>query len=224
MLRILAIGDTLPFEEATLALVGAGLLLIVGLWPSRTERAGWLGVVSTGIYLLLPLVLIFAFDLYKPAWIKFLAVVLPCFHILVAHGVENLAHFVVGYCRPGIGRFRISNLRSLLSVSVLVLVSVATFPSLRNLYFDPAYSREDYRQIAADIVETVRSGDAVILNAPNQWEVFTYYYPDRDVHPAPYRPGLAGAEAAGRTGAPRASSAAAAKTSTLAPMATQMVR
>ena len=27
-----------------------------------------------------------------------------------------------------------------------------------------------------------------MINAPNQWEVFTYYYPDRDVYPAPYRP------------------------------------
>ncbi|MEA3338932.1 MAG: hypothetical protein U9R15_03105, partial [Chloroflexota bacterium] len=65
---------------------------------------------------------------------------------------------------------------------------------LHNLYFDPAYARDDYRQIASDIAASVRPGDAVILNAPNQWEVFTYYYPDQDVYPAPYHPDLAGAD------------------------------
>jgi len=62
------------------------------------------------------------------------------------------------------------------------------YPSLRNLYFNPDYARDDYRQIAADVAAGVRPGDAIVLNAPNQWEVFTYYYPDRDVYPAPYRP------------------------------------
>jgi len=65
---------------------------------------------------------------------------------------------------------------------------------LRNLYFDPKYFRDDYRQIAADVAASARPGDAVILNAPNQWEVFTYYYPDQDVYPAPYRPNQAGVE------------------------------
>jgi hypothetical protein len=61
-------------------------------------------------------------------------------------------------------------------------------PSLDNLYHNPAYARDDYRGIAADITAAWRDGDAIVLNAPNQWEVFTYYYPDQDVHPAPYRP------------------------------------
>jgi hypothetical protein len=64
----------------------------------------------------------------------------------------------------------------------------ALFPSLHNLYFDPAYARDNYRQIAADIRARQRPGDAIVLNAPNQWEVFTYYYPDRAVYPAPYHP------------------------------------
>jgi len=73
--------------------------------------------------------------------------------------------------------------------SALGLYLVGTFFSLYNLYFDPTYARDDYRQIAADVATIVRFGDAaVILNAPNQWEVFTYYYLNRDVYPAPYHP------------------------------------
>lgn len=76
-----------------------------------------------------------------------------------------------------------------------VLATIAVYPSLRNLYFDPTYARDDYRQIAADVAAALRPGDAIILNAPNQWEVFTYYYPDQDVYSAPYRPGSEGVEA-----------------------------
>jgi hypothetical protein len=47
---------------------------------------------------------------------------------------------------------------------------------LRNYYLDPAYARSDYRGIAAYISSVARKRDAVLLNAPNQWEVFTYYY------------------------------------------------
>jgi 4-amino-4-deoxy-L-arabinose transferase-like glycosyltransferase len=118
VLRVLSVGTTLPTGEATVALAGAGILLLVGLWPvllalpprvpprvlvavskvegrptewsRRDDRVGWLGVASIALYLLLPIVLIFAFDLYKPAWLKFLVVVLPPFHLLLAHGVENL--------------------------------------------------------------------------------------------------------------------------------------
>jgi mannosyltransferase len=176
VLRVLSVGVTLSVEEATTVMVGIGALLLVGLWPRRTDRAGWLGVASLVVYLLLPVALIFAFDLYKPSWLKFLVVVLPPFHILIAHGIETLS-------RLPIPKFQFLT-RALLLVSCLLLMA----PSLRNLYFDLVYARDDYRQIAADIAALARRSDAVILDAPNQWEVFTYYYPDQDVYPAPYRP------------------------------------
>ncbi len=206
VLRILSVGITLPVGEATVALVGAGLLLLAGLWPlllrpeepeqdgssqRRLFRAaqpqGWLGIASVALYLAFPIILIFAFDLYKPAWLKFLVVVLPPFHILLAHGIENLARFAIRGSPT-------SNLQSLISFIAIALITATTFPSLRNLYFDPKYFRDDYRQIAADVAASACPGDAVILNAPNQWEVFTYYYPDQDVYPAPYRPDKAGVE------------------------------
>ena len=202
-LSVLSVGVTLPAKEAWAVLVGAGLLLIVGLWPARSStrglknvtRADWLGIASLGTYLLLPIALIFAFDLYKPAWLKFMLVVLPSFHIIVARGI----------CRvqiPDLGRRGTKGqlgaaICSLHPASIVLLVAylVATVPSLLNLYFDPAYARDDYRKIAADVTADARPGDGIVLNAPNQWEVFTYYYPDREVHPAPYRPGPDEAEA-----------------------------
>jgi len=202
VLRILSVGITLPVEEATAVLIGVGLLLPVGLWPAlpipsvakgnpakgprQVGRTGWFGVVSVALYLLLPIALILAFDLYKPAWLKFLVVVLPPFHILIAHGVENLA---------GLARHVTRNTQHVLCLSLLTILTILLLPSLHNLYFDPTYARDDYRQIGADVAASARPSDGIILNAPNQWEVFTYYYPDPDVYPAPYRPDPAEVEA-----------------------------
>jgi mannosyltransferase len=179
VLRWLTVGNTLPLEEARVALIGAGLLLVVSLWPRKGQR---FGVVSLALYLLLPILLIFAFDLYKEAWLKFLVVALPPFHILIAHGIETLAQGA---------RCKKQEARILHRASCILLISlsaVAVYPSLNNLYFNPAYFRDNYRQIAADIAATAGTDSAIVLNAPNQWEVFTYYYPDRDVYPAPYHP------------------------------------
>ncbi|MCK4315185.1 MAG: glycosyltransferase family 39 protein, partial [Anaerolineae bacterium] len=217
VLRVLSVGTTLPIGEATVALAGAVVLLLVGLWPvlhalpprvlvavskvegrptewsQRDDRVGWLGVASIALYLLLPIVFIFAFDLYKPAWLKFLVVVLPPFYLLLAHGVENLTSLTLYALRDTQHATR--NTRCVVRGICYVSLLAAPLPSLHNLYFNPAYARDDYRQIAADVAAALRPGDAVILDAPNQWEVFTYYYPDQDVYPAPYRPGPAKAEA-----------------------------
>jgi hypothetical protein len=58
--------------------------------------------------------------------------------------------------------------------------------SLQNLYFNPAYARADYRGMAARIEAENHPNAGIILNAPNQWEVFTYYHRDgAPVYPIP---------------------------------------
>ncbi len=184
--RALTVGITLEGVQARPVLIGAGILLALGLWPRR-KRA--LAVTTLALWLLVPLVLIFAFDLYKPAYLKFLLAVLPSFHILLAAGIHNLA-------RP-FRRLRPLSSPTLLPFHVFTFYALTFYaltfyalaPSLRNLYFNPAYARDDYRQIAADVASLGRPGDGVILNAPNQWEVFTYYYRgDLPLYPAPYHP------------------------------------
>ena len=142
-------------------------------------------LLSPYLYLLTPIILFFAFDLYKPAWLKFLIIALPPFHLLIAQATQQVSRFMFHASRF---TFHVS------LFAFCALLALITYPSLQNLYFDPAYARDDYRQIAADIRAVSRPGDAVILNAPNQWEVFTYYYPDQDVYPAPYRPSVSSAE------------------------------
>jgi mannosyltransferase len=62
------------------------------------------------------------------------------------------------------------------------------------LYSDAAYQRADYRAMVRAILRDPVAGDAVILDAPNQEEVFRYYYQgDAPVYPLP--PGLGGNDA-----------------------------
>ncbi|MFW6082711.1 MAG: glycosyltransferase family 39 protein, partial [Chloroflexota bacterium] len=200
LIRVLSVGTTLPLGDAAVAIVGSGALLLLSfcspgkLGPRAVEgrEENW-AVLGLGVYLVVPLSLLLGLDLYKPAWLKFLVIALPPFHLLMARGTCFL-----GFTASQLLRLREPwglRLRTLTYVLVLALAGLIVRPSLCNLYFDPAYARDDYRQLAADIRAMSRPGDAVVLNAPNQWEVFTYYHPDKDVHPAPYRPGPGAGEA-----------------------------
>ncbi len=180
VLHVLCVGITLPEASPTAVILVLGwILLMQWVLRSRGGVSSWFNLVSVALYLLLPIILIFAFDLYKPEWLKFLVVVLPPFHLLAAWGIVSL----IGLTSPS---SRV--IRGLVCAALFILLAALFLPSLYNLYFAPAYARDDYRQITTDLSAAVRPGDAIILNAPNQWEVFTYYYPDRDVYPAPYRP------------------------------------
>ena len=47
---------------------------------------------------------------------------------------------------------------------------------LSQQYFDPGLRRDDYRGLVQAIQREARPSDAVVLSAPNQVEVFSYYY------------------------------------------------
>ncbi len=191
--RVLTVGVTQSLGDAGTAMAIFVALSVVGLWPGADARegqdgelVGWWEAASLAIYLVVPLGLFFGFDLYKPAWLKFLIVLLAPYHVLVARGVWTAGGLASRTWGRTLSQQRITRL-VVCGVLVIALAMLA-YPSLRNLYFDPAYARDDYRQIAAHIRDVWRPGDAIVLNAPNQWEVFTYYYPDRYVYPAPYHP------------------------------------
>ena len=123
------------------------------------------------LWLITPITLLGLAGATLPSYMKFFTVVVPPFWLLVALGVEALPQLRV----PPIGR--------------LILVAVLAWPmgnALNNLYHDPTYFRADYRAIAQQIEAEAHPTAAVILNAPNQWEVFTYYFKDVPaVYPLP---------------------------------------
>ncbi len=169
--QILATGPAAaPWHDASWLL----LLLLLVYFPRRSGRlepavAGAAPVV----WLVVPVALILALGLYKEAYLKFLIVVSPAYCLLV------------GRLLGGTGLVRRAGERVLATLVGLLVVSAALY-GLRNYYTDPAYARDDYRSMAAYLEAVGRPGDAVVLNAPGQQEVFAYYYDgDLPVYPLP---------------------------------------
>lgn len=178
-----ASGDGLPFPQAALAithwltlgptatLLPAWTLLLAGLLLALalTRR----GQTITPIFAaLIPAGIVLFAGIYSDTFAKFLIIAVPAWLVLLGNGLAALAP------TPAAARRMPSVLIRLTAALTLLAALALNATALRALYFDPAYARADYRTIATYIQSVARPGDAVLLNAPNQWEVFTYYYPD----------------------------------------------
>ena len=175
MARTLVVGVTSPEHQAAYILPLLGLIGALILWKlPRARFSTWAAFTMA----FLPMVLFASFGFYRPAYLKFLIISLsPLALCLTALLSEWLPVHL--------------NLRwtTALIICLLLIFTPAQVTALQHLYNDPAYARDDYRGIAAFIEMAAQPGDAVLLNAPNQWEVFTYYYRgDLPVYTGPYRP------------------------------------
>jgi hypothetical protein len=179
----LSFGLTIPTGVVAIGLLAVSFLALVSVLPPADEDDeqpdGLPYLLRWGLAALLVLVpvgLILGLGLYKEAYQKFLLVSSAPLSLLVARGA-------VGGWRiaSGIGTWGEQNAISGYRGVVLLLVALVLFDSARsldNLYHDSTYARADYRAIARYVEAQARPGDAILLNAPNQWEVFTYYHHD----------------------------------------------
>jgi 4-amino-4-deoxy-L-arabinose transferase-like glycosyltransferase len=186
-LRMLSVGETAPNDNLTRWIVlGTAALAVVGAWngvaapgeggAKRRRGAATLGLTALSLAPAVTMAALAAIGrpAYRP---KFYLVASPAFALLMGNGIALLE-------RPSGRRRSIANRVSLLLC--LGLVAVGAARSLQNYYVNPAYARSNYRAIAADIAAAARADDAILLNAPNQWEVFTYYYREgAPVYPLP---------------------------------------
>ncbi len=158
--RWLVLGQTIGRGEAMWALAAAGLLCLLGLFAGRRALVAVAHIAA-------PLGLMLVVGATDPAFFKFLLVAAPfvCLLMGLAWALPRRWLWL-----PGV-------------LTALVLAGSAL--SLRHLYADPAYARADYRAMAARIAAD-DGNVGVILVAPNQWEVFTYYHRDgAPVYPLP---------------------------------------
>jgi len=182
--RWLGLGATIEPGAARWPLLAAAVLLALGLWPGREGRqrpslGAAFSVLVALCGLLLPVLMAVVTGATRPAYFKFMLVSVPFLALLLGRG------WAVGWRAAG-GRGRwVWPLR----LALLGLAAVAGWGgvrSLHNMYFDPAYARDDYRGIAARIAAEDHPDAGVILDAPNQWEVFTYYHQEgAPVYPLP---------------------------------------
>lgn len=124
--------------------------------------------IPAGITIFLPILFNYSVGTVSPSFLKFYVVTIPFAGVLLS---------VLGNI-PRVGIW-------LSWGTVLALIAVMA-PSLTNNYFNPEFARADYRSMAARILDEAHPDRGVVLVAPNQWEAFTYYYPDSgDVYPLP---------------------------------------
>ena len=171
--RWLVLGSTVGRDEALWALVAAAILAALGLVavvrlltrhpPPATRHLP----PASPVMVVVPLALMYLVGATDPAFFKFLLAAVPFLCLLMG----------LGWAAPRRWRW----LPALLTALVLAGSAV----SLGNLYRDPAFARADYRAMAARIAADDRNV-GIILVAPNQWEVFTYYHRDgAPVYPLP---------------------------------------
>ncbi len=161
-------GETLPAGETAVPLLAALVLAGLGMIYGRFRTLFPLIMLTT------PLAFMVASGATQPQYFKFLGVAVPFLALLVAGGWI-----------PESGDWKKST-QFLVSSLFLFLLLWGNGRALHNLYANPTYARADYRSMAARIVAENHPNAAVVLNAPNQWEVFTYYFPDvARVYPLP---------------------------------------
>lgn len=160
--RWLLFGATVQPDEVALASGAALVLLLWGAW------VGGRRFVSLFLALAIPVLFMEAAGATEPQFFKFMLAVVPFVCLALAWGAA-----VNGRSRW----------------LILPLVAVLLWGdgrSLTNLYHNPAYARADYRGMAERIAQDHAPNAGIILDAPNQWEVFTYYHKEgAPVYPIP---------------------------------------
>ncbi|PKO23201.1 MAG: hypothetical protein CVU38_05440 [Chloroflexi bacterium HGW-Chloroflexi-1] len=176
-----------------LALLG---VLPLPLHRARVRAAGapgnllrWLTPV---VWVAAPLASMLAFGLFRDAYLKFLLVASPAYCLLLARGILAPAGGLqTPATRPptpatppqepwfrsqqasALGRGAIA---ALWVVLTLALVGGLSGAALSRYFTAPAVARDDYRGITQFIAATAHPNDAILLDAPGQIEVFSYYY------------------------------------------------
>jgi len=175
-LQVLPFGVTMPFSRGTL-LAGAAMAMLAAaaLLPSsdtdsracpERRAALWRLTLAT----IVPIALIYVLSLSRPMYkTKFLIVCAPFYAALLAQGLITLH---TRFSARGKRRW----LPNLLGALLLLLPLGASAVSLDHLYYDPTYSRDDYRGIVAYIQATADPDAPILINAPSQVETVSYYH------------------------------------------------
>jgi 4-amino-4-deoxy-L-arabinose transferase-like glycosyltransferase len=190
VLNWLIVGSTAP--QTALAI--PGLLVLFGLLIAQ-RRAIWRAALPAA-WVVVPVGLFLALGMFRPDNVKLLLPAQIGLALWVGRGVQ-----VLWALRLRVGRRRdLASMLTLVIPPATALLSVlwlalAAWDGIASLYDDPDFQRSDYRAIVQAIALGTRPDDAIILDAPNQEEVFRYYYRgDAAVYPLPA--GLGGDDAA----------------------------
>ena len=182
--------DTVPLAESLLTLlrwltfgitaddIAPAIVLLIMLFGLLQRGKPGLSLLVPIFWVIVPVGVFLAFDLFREANLKFLLPAQIGMALWLARGITNIPHLLPTRRLVWIPRLAAG------AASVWLILGLVD--GLPRLYTDPAYQRPDYRAAAARIDADSRPGDAIILSAPNQIEVFAYYYSgDLPIYPLP---------------------------------------
>lgn len=195
----LTLGMTVSVTDSSWVAV-ALLLMLFGLRLSHPVRGLWRLILPVA-WAALPVLIFLAAGLFREGNLKLLLPAQAGLALWMGHGAAVLWKLDLRGIGRGAWRCTPAKLQKHLPRAAALFgvmgLAVNLGRGLEPLYHHPAFQRDDYRGIVAEISRTLRPDDAIILNAPNQEEVFRYYYAgDAPVYPLP--PGLGGDDAAAR--------------------------
>ena len=158
VLTWLTFGSTRP--AASWALLAIPLALAALAFWGREHR--WHAALLA-LWAFIVTVALFVSGAYRAANLKFLLSAQVALALLIGAGLWGLL------ARRGM-------LWRVIGLAGGAVMLIAPLSALDALYHDAEYARADYRAMAVHIQAAPRPDDAVILDAPNQAEVFSYYY------------------------------------------------
>jgi len=187
-----AAAETLTGKAAWALWALVALSLIALLWTIarewlrpkseiRNPKSQTTDVTFIALYLFVPIAAVYVLSqnrpMDKPDFVKQILAAAPAYCLFLGLGIAGSGRLV----NWGIGRLRIGKLGFGawgLGFACLVLAGLTFFSgrALNAYYHNPKYARDDYRGLAALIAASEQPGDAIILNAPGQIEIFELYY------------------------------------------------
>ncbi len=164
-----------------------GLLAVIGAaaWPVKAEPEARatrvLRYLVTPAWALIPALALLALGLYREAYLKFLLISSPAVSLLLARAVVGPASWLQAREQRATATESGSSSAAQFLIPLWIVVSLALVggvsgAALYRYFTNPAAFRDDYRGIARFIMATGHPGDAIVLDAPGQLEVFDYYY------------------------------------------------
>lgn len=177
VLGVFATGGMLGGAQGQFLTLAIAVFFLAGFWRSRDQAYPWAWVLAAGLWVVVPVLLLYTVSLQRPAYNpKFLLLATPGFFVLTGRGLSLLY--------PGLflrERYpaspRLANWLSPRTVVFVLAVGMAAtlIVALQNYYGDPTYARDDYRTAVRYINRVAGPDDVVLVNAPGQLDVVKYY-------------------------------------------------
>ena len=131
---------------------------------SKGRRSPILFVV---LYLVIPLALLLLLFYRNPKFnARYLMIASPAFFLLLAMGLASLLSLAR----------RKNPFAVFASIAVFVFLGFTSAYADSNAYFDPAFSKASFRDVAQYIDEHIAPDDAIILTSGHLFPAFDYYY------------------------------------------------